>query len=91
MKSRKSTPLVSSLPGGIYRHYKGRHYLVLGVARHSETEEAFVVYVRLYARDGCPLWIRPLKIFTEKVTDSRGRRVKRFTFVGLEQPVEKNS
>ena len=55
------------------------------MARHSETEEAFVVYVRLYARSGCPLWIRPLENFTEKVTGLKGRRINRFTFVGLEE------
>ncbi len=88
MKSKKRTPVISPLPCGVYRHYKGQHYLVLGVARHSETEEAFVVYVRLYARGGCPLWIRPLKFFTEKVAGPNGRRLKRFAFVGLEQPAE---
>jgi cyclomaltodextrinase / maltogenic alpha-amylase / neopullulanase len=86
MKSPKKMPLVASLPCGVYRHYKGEHYLVLGVAKHSETEAAFVVYVRLYARGGCPLWIRPLKKFTQMVRGAKGRRVKRFMFVGLEQP-----
>ena len=29
---------------GRYRHFKGKEYEVLGVARHSETEEEYVVY-----------------------------------------------
>lgn len=50
---------------GIYRHYKGPLYEVLGVARHSETEEPLVVYRALYGEYG--LWVRPLAMFTERV------------------------
>lgn len=53
------------LPGR-YRHYKGPEYEVLEVARHSETEEEFVVYRALYGERG--LWIRPLAMFLETVT-----------------------
>lgn len=35
---------------GVYRHYKGDHYLALGLARADETDEVVVVYTRLYAR-----------------------------------------
>ncbi len=86
MKRKKKTLRGSAMRGGVYRHYKGPHYLVLGVARHSETEEAFVVYVRLYARGGCPLWIRPLKNFTGTVVGPKGKSVARFAFVGAEEP-----
>ncbi len=48
---------------GRYRHYKGREYEVLGVARHSETEEEFVVYRALYGERG--LWVRPRSLFEE--------------------------
>ncbi|HSP53092.1 MAG TPA: DUF1653 domain-containing protein [Cryobacterium sp.] len=51
---------------GRYRHYKGDHYEVLGVARHSETEEQLVVYTALYGERG--LWVRPLAMFVETVT-----------------------
>ena len=51
---------------GRYRHYKGHEYEVLGVARHSETEEEFIVYRALYGEGG--LWIRPATMFLETVT-----------------------
>ena len=50
---------------GRYRHYKGNDYEVLGVARHSETEEEYVIYRALYGEGG--LWIRPKKMFLESV------------------------
>lgn len=43
---------------GRYRHYKGQEYLVLGIARHSETEEELVVYRQAYGER--ELWVRPL-------------------------------
>lgn len=60
---------------GRYRHYKGREYEVLGVARHSETEEELVVYRPLYGKGG--LWVRPLDMFVETV-DIDGVAVARF-------------
>ena len=39
-------------PPGLYRHYKGGEYEVIGVARHSETQEALVVYRPLYDATG---------------------------------------
>jgi hypothetical protein len=60
---------------GIYRHYKGNRYEVLGVARHSETEEALVVYRALYDDHG--LWVRPLSMFMEDVV-VEGEPVARF-------------
>jgi hypothetical protein len=56
---------VPELAPGRYRHYKGRDYIVLGVARHSETEELLVVYRTDYGDRS--LWVRPLQMFTEKV------------------------
>ncbi len=63
---------------GRYRHYKGQDYDVLGVARHSETEEEFVVYRALYGERG--LWIRPASMFLEYVTVN-GQPVPRFQLV----------
>lgn len=50
---------------GKYRHYKGKDYQVIGVAKHSEDETEYVVYRPLYGEQG--LWIRPLAMFTETV------------------------
>ena len=50
---------------GRYRHFKGQEYEVLGVARHSETDEELVVYRPCYGNRS--LWVRPKSMFTEKV------------------------
>jgi hypothetical protein len=63
---------------GRYRHYKGREYEVLGVARHSETEEEYVVYRALYGAQG--LWIRPTEMFLETVIVD-GHSCPRFQFI----------
>ena len=55
----------SLLQPGRYRHYKGRYYEVIDVARHSETEELLVVYRCLYGEYS--LWVRPLQMFLEMV------------------------
>jgi hypothetical protein len=60
---------------GRYRHYKGNEYEVIGVARHSETDERVVVYRPLYNDTG--LWVRPLAMFVEEVT-LNGETVPRF-------------
>ena len=66
-------------PTGRYRHYKGLDYEVIGVARHSETLEALVVYRPLYDDSG--LWVRPHAMFFEEV-EIDGRRQPRFAFIG---------
>lgn len=66
---------------GRYRHYKGRDYQVIGVARHSETEEKMVVYRCLYGDRS--LWVRPLAMFRETV-DVAGEQVSRFAFIAEE-------
>lgn len=50
---------------GVYKHFKGKYYLVVGVARHSETGEDYVVYRQLYGEGG--LWIRPKEMFLGEV------------------------
>jgi hypothetical protein len=72
-------PLPAEPRPGRYRHYKGPEYRVLGLARHSETEEVVVVYFPLVG-DGS-WWIRPRDMFMETV-EFNGRTVPRFAFVG---------
>jgi hypothetical protein len=48
---------IESVRPGIYRHYKNKNYEVIDCARHSETEEEFVIYRALYGEN--ELWIRP--------------------------------
>ena len=64
---------------GRYRHYKGKEYTVIGVARHSETEEELVVYRQEYGDRS--LWVRPRKMFEETV-EIEGRTVPRFQYLG---------
>ena len=64
---------------GRYRHYKGKDYTVLGVARHSESGDWLVVYRPEYGQR--LLWVRPLPMFREDV-EVDGRRVPRFTRLG---------
>lgn len=70
------------LKPGLYRHYKGGLYEVIGVARHSETEEWLAVYQPQYGERG--LWVRPLTMFTELVT-ADGQSVPRFQYQGPAQ------
>lgn len=56
-----------TLEKGLYKHYKGKIYEVIGVARHSETLEELVVYKTIYKAEGENLWVRPLRMFTEKI------------------------
>ena len=55
----------SSITPGRWRHFKGKPYEVLGVARHSETEAPLVVYRPLYGEGG--LWVRPAEMWNERV------------------------
>ncbi|MBL4819411.1 MAG: DUF1653 domain-containing protein [Gammaproteobacteria bacterium] len=64
---------------GKYRHYKGNNYEVLGIARHSETDEELVVYRPMYGEKG--LWVRPLGMFNETV-EVEGRQLPRFEYIG---------
>jgi hypothetical protein len=69
-------PLLPETRPGRYRHYKGGEYEVIGVARHSETLEALVVYRPLYNDSG--LWVRPHAMFFEQI-EVGGRRQPRFS------------
>ncbi len=66
------------IKNGRYRHFKGKEYEVIGVARHSETAEDLVVYRALYDRHR--LWVRPLELFAGKV-EVNGRKIQRFYYI----------
>ena len=69
------------IQAGVYRHYKGNTYQVIGIAKHSETEEDLVVYRALYGPFG--LWVKPLDMFCEKVEIGEGI-VPRFELIAQE-------
>lgn len=60
----QKTPLII---GGLYEHYKGKPYRVLGVVRHSETLEELVHYECLYDNPDGTFWVRPRAMFEEHV------------------------
>jgi len=68
-------PALPALAPGLYRHYKGNDYEVVGLSRHSETLETLVVYRALYGERG--LWVRPYAMFVESVVVD-GQAVRRF-------------
>ena len=73
------SPLPSEPSPGLYHHYKGNDYRVIGLARHSETLEPMVVYDALDGERG--RWVRPAAMFLETV-EIDGRKVPRFSRVG---------
>lgn len=70
---------MESIKPGRYCHFKGKEYEVLGVARHSETEDELVVYRALYGDFG--LWVRPVSMWNETV-ERDGKTFRRFTYIG---------
>jgi hypothetical protein len=58
-------PPLLETPPGLYRHYKGGEYDVVGTVRHSETLEPMTLYRALYGERG--LWVRPAAMFLETV------------------------
>ena len=65
---------------GKYQHYKGHYYRVIGIAKHSETLEEMVIYETLYDNPDGKLWVRPKKMFLEKV-EVGGEKIPRFIFI----------
>ena len=70
---------MESIKPGRYRHFKGKEYEVLGIARHSETEAELVVYRALYG--DFSLWVRPVSMWNETV-ERDGKTFRRFTYIG---------
>ncbi len=66
---------------GRYRHFKGNEYLVLQIAKHSETLEEMVVYQALYGERG--IWVRSACMWNEMI-ERDGKSYQRFTYVGEE-------
>lgn len=64
---------------GVYEHYAGGTYQVIGPAWHSETLEEMVVYKKLYG--DCSIWVRPLGMFLEDV-EIDGKTRPRFKYLG---------
>lgn len=77
---------MKSIEPGIYKHYKGNTYRVLGTAFHTETKEECVLYQPMYECE-YPYFVRPLAMFAESVSIN-GASVERFTYIG---PYEKSS
>ena len=77
---------VRQIPPGRYRHFRGKEYEVIAIARHSETEEAMVVYRALYG-DG-DVWCRPASMWNEAVEED-GKTYRRFYRLDRIERVEK--
>ncbi len=63
---------------GKYRHFKGKEYQVLYLAKHSETLEDLVVYQALYGDRG--IWVRPASMWNETV-ERDGKSFRRFEYI----------
>jgi len=72
-------PTLIETPRGLYQHYKGGLYRVIGTARHSESLEPMTVYQALYGEQG--LWVRPAAMFAD-VAEFNGQVQPRFTRIG---------
>ncbi len=73
---------MNKIKKGLYEHFKGKRYEVLGVAVHSETLEQLVAYRSLY-KGNFPkgtIWVRPMAMFKEKVSVN-GKLVQRFRLI----------
>ena len=75
----ETLPSLIETPKGLYRHYKGGMYRVLGPVRHSEDLQPLTLYQALYGDEG--LWVRPAEMFLE-VAEFNGQVQARFTRVG---------
>jgi len=70
---------MSEIKLGLYKHYKGNQYEVIGFAVHSESLEDMVIYKALYGEKAT--WVRPLEMW-EELVEVDGKTVKRFEYIG---------
>ena len=77
---------IQTIPLGRYRHFKGNEYEVIAIARHSEAEEAMVVYKALYGEQG--IWVRPASMWNETI-ERGGKTYRRFYRLDRIERVEK--
>ncbi|HRN70210.1 MAG TPA: DUF1653 domain-containing protein [Candidatus Woesebacteria bacterium] len=70
---------MNQIKSGMYKHYKGKKYRVIGQVKHSETLEDLVLYEPLYESIS-KYWVRPKHMFEEEV-EVNGKKVKRFVFI----------
>jgi hypothetical protein len=73
--------LMTQVVPGIYRHYKGPLYKVIGTGMHTETEETLVFYQSQYGK--FEFWARPLEMWLENV-EYEGQNLQRFTYISPE-------
>jgi hypothetical protein len=78
MDLRRQSKMIHPIPLGVYRHYKGYQYEVIGFAKHSETLEDMVIYKALYGERGT--WVRPLSMWDNPI-ELNGQTVKRFEYL----------
>ena len=71
--------MTEDLRPGRYRHFKGREYRLISLAKHSETLEPMVIYQALYGEGG--LWVRPAEMWSQHV-ERDGYSGPRFTYIG---------
>jgi hypothetical protein len=76
MSDQQLVEAVPFIEAGIYEHYKGKRYEVVGVGLDSETSKPVVVYVPQYESD-IPFFVRPYDMFLEFV-EVDGTKVRRF-------------
>ena len=63
---------------GVYRHYKGKYYRVITIAKHTETDEKLVVYEALYGEHD--VWCRPLNMWSDMI-EIDGKQLNRFEYI----------
>ncbi len=76
--------MMQNIKTGLYQHYKGKEYEVIGIAKHSETLEELVIYKALYDSEDFgknAIWARPVSMFTDTITID-GKEIPRFEYKG---------